>query len=58
MLQGQSATPTGQFIQDHVQHLRREPVEEAAAAVTLAAGHDGPGCAGPMVMVMSPLGLL
>lgn len=44
--------PTRQFLQDHVEHLCREPVEEAAADVSLAAGHDGPGWTG---LMMSPL---
>lgn len=41
--------PTGQVVQDHVEHLWREPVEEAAARQTrpLAAGHHGPGHRGP-----------
>lgn len=34
---------TRHLIQDHVEQLRRQPAEQAAADVSLAAGHDGPG---------------
>ncbi|MEQ2260750.1 hypothetical protein XENORESO_001034 [Xenotaenia resolanae] len=34
-------SPTGQLIQDHVEHLSGEAVEEARGGGTLAAGHDG-----------------
>ena len=40
--------PTGQLIQDHVEHLSREPLQEAAAGEALAAGHDGSGGSGPV----------
>lgn len=34
---------TRHLIQDHVEQLRRQPSKEAAADVSLTAGHDGPG---------------
>lgn len=46
---------TRHFIQDHLEHFRREPGKPVAADVRLTAGYDGPGWA---PLVRSPPGLV
>lgn len=48
---------TRHFIQDHVEHLRREPLEEVAVGAALAPGHDGPRRKRPNVSPLETLGL-
>lgn len=46
---------TRHSVQDHFEHLRRQPGKPVAAEVRLTAGYDGPGW---LSLVRSPPGLV